>query len=71
MFSDVCNYPASRHCLVEDKEILHRLLSTEEKAPARPESLSAGEVVVNEKVKGKLGTQPGSTDMKGNIKSYM
>lgn len=56
---------------MEDKEILHRLLSTEEKAPARPESLSAGEVVVNEKVKGKLGTQPGSTDMKGNIKSYM
>lgn len=68
MFSDVCNYPASRHCLVEDKEILHRLLSTEEKAPDRPERLSAGDVVVNEKVKGKLGTQPGSTDMKGNIK---
>lgn len=47
VFSDVCNYPVSRQCLVKDKEmhILHRLRSIEEKAWNRPQCLSVGDVV--------------------------
>lgn len=38
VFSDVCNYPVSRHCLVKDKEmhILLKLHAIEEKAWNRP-----------------------------------
>lgn len=60
MFSDVCNYPVSRQCLVKDREmhVLHRLRSIEEKASNRSQCLSVGDVVVNEKVGARLGTQP-------------
>lgn len=59
-FSDVCNYPVSRQCLVKDTEIhvLHRLRSIEEKAQRRAQCLSAGDVVVNEHFRARWGTQP-------------
>lgn len=65
VFSDVCNYPVSRQCLVEDKDmhILHRLRSIEEKAWNRPLCLSVGDMVVDEKVTARLGTQPTTTDV--------
>lgn len=68
VFSDVCNYPVSRQCLVKDKEIhiLLRLLSIEEKAWNRPQCLSV--VAVNEKVKARPGTEPTSTNINNNNK---
>ena len=59
-FSDVCNYPVSRQCLVKDTEIhvLHRLRSIEEKAQRGAQCLSAGDVVVNENFRARWGTQP-------------
>lgn len=69
MFSDVGNYPASRQCLVKDREmrVVHRRRSIEEKASQRPQCLSVGDVVPNEKVGARLGTQPtrGGEEKKG------
>lgn len=60
MFSDVGNYPVSRQCLVKDGEmrVVHRRRSIEEKASKRPQCLSVGDVVPNEKAGAQLGTQP-------------
>lgn len=42
---------------------MHRLRSIEEKAWNRPECLSVGDMVVDEKVTARLGTQPAGTDV--------
>lgn len=61
-FSDACNYPVSRQCLVNDRETCRSCCLWKNRPGIDQQCPWAGDVVLN--VEAKLGTQPASMKKK-------